>query len=95
MSYIKHAFFASIGVGAPDNPFSIIYPRATSITIIKIKPKINPIVVRFLFPVIASGRSSLATTVIIAPAANERKNGSVLLMNDIKTTPNNSSYWFY
>ena len=49
------------------------YPSATSKTIIRINPKINPKVVSFLFSIDASGNSSAPTTAIIAPAEKAKK----------------------
>ncbi len=63
------------------------YPKATSNIIIKANPKINPNVAKFLFSLIDSGNSSLATTAIIAPAANESKNGNTLLTVKTNITP--------
>lgn len=63
------------------------YPSATSKTIIKTNPNTNPIVARFLFSFTDSGKSSLATTAIIAPAENESKIGIILLTARTKRTP--------
>ena len=56
----------------------IFYPKATSRTIININPKITPTVDKFLCSFTDSGNNSLATTIIIAPAAKASRNGNML-----------------
>ena len=59
-------------------PYHGFYPSATSSIIININPIPTPIVpILDCFCVFAPGISSSATTYIIAPAANESKNGIV------------------
>ena len=53
--------------------FYILYPKATSNTIIVINPSINPIVVKFLFSIEASGNNSEPTKATIAPAEKAKK----------------------
>ena len=65
----------------------LFYPKATSNTIIKTNPAISPRVDKFLFSFTDSGNNSLATTIIIAPAANASKNGSKLLIYITSTAP--------
>ena len=51
------------------------------------KPKIKPKVAKFLFSFIDSGNNSLATTAIIAPAANANKNGNTFLILNTNIAP--------
>ena len=51
------------------------------------KPNINPSVERFLFSEIDSGNNSRDATVIIAPAAKDKRMGKILLMAKTSITP--------